>query len=221
MLAKYLLASRRQAYASPRICIAMYASRMGGTDCLCGVMLCRSPADGQVRAAICPPQALRKKCVSPKLPKTPGNTRKLPETSGVVFPESFGKFWFQCFWAWDSLVPRCSGTSGMLSYCGYCMQGFPNEGTRVILTICLAKANVNIDHRLRHVMASHPPGCVQIGCAYLGTPAKQYLQNGFEVKQNYRKVLVSTPSWLTPSNIPPNVYIYLYIHMYIYIYNYT
>jgi hypothetical protein len=116
MLAKYLMAARRQAYDSPRICIAMDASRMGGTDCLCGVMLCRSPADGQVRAAICPPQAFRESRESPK-PKTPGNSRKLPEPPGTsrnlpespgtsrnlpeppgtVLPETPGKFWFWFF----------------------------------------------------------------------------------------------------------------------------
>ena len=57
------------------------------------------------------------------------------------------------------------------------MQYFPNEGTHIIYTIGPAQTHVNIDHRLRHVMASHPPGCVQIGRAYWGTFAKQYLQN--------------------------------------------
>ena len=60
MLAKYVLASRRQTQDVPRISIAMDASRLGGKDCLCGVVICTSAVDKIVRAAWSPPQAFTK-----------------------------------------------------------------------------------------------------------------------------------------------------------------
>lgn len=97
MLAKYLVASRRHSSMAPRISIAMDASRLGGRDALCGVLIFASPGDGKVRAAWTPPQALSKHVFArkPKVSHCFGLFRFLSVSSGMFrkVPESFGKFW--------------------------------------------------------------------------------------------------------------------------------
>ena len=97
MLAKYVLASRRQTQDVPRISIAMDASRLGGKDCLCGVVICTSAVDKIVRAVWSPPQAFTKTHFKgkPKPKKTENEKfRKVPESSGKFrkVPESSGRF---------------------------------------------------------------------------------------------------------------------------------